>query len=79
MARLNARELEDFKNRIGRFTSKKVYAFFPILFFFRATFPFFLSSAFYFLSFWFYVIPLLSHCIREINIFLSDIKWNERR
>lgn len=48
MARLNARELEDFKNRIGRFTSKKVYAFFPILFFFRATFPFFLSSVFLF-------------------------------
>lgn len=51
MARLNARELEDFKNRIGRFTSKKVYAFFPILFFFRATFPFFLSSVFLFFFF----------------------------
>lgn len=53
MARLNARELEDFKNRIGRFTSKKVYAFFPILFFFRATFPFFLSSVFLFFFFGF--------------------------
>lgn len=56
-----------FENRIGRFTSEKVYAFFLILFFF-----FFLI---FFLLFILLFLLSLLHCSREINIFHGGIKW----
>lgn len=58
--------LDYFENRIGRFTSEKVYAFFLILFFF-----FLLFILLFFLS--------LLHCSREINIFHGGIKWKREK